>query len=214
MAIIESDQRVTTLRLTFAHQDGLAYAETLVNALSARPLLRIGPTLCEVQAVDLAGSEWTGISSWADLTSGTKGHTIRLEFATPTAITKRDGNGGRFMSLFPAPLDVFSGLSRRWLALDGPALPDDLERFLQAGGCVVSGYGLRSVEFRTLERTQIGFTGWVIYRIAYRSPQTSLNENEARHIAALNALGRLAFFTGVGYQTTRGMGATKVMVSE
>jgi CRISPR-associated endoribonuclease Cas6 len=118
------------------------------------------------------------------------------------------------MSLFPAPLDVFSGLSRRWQSLEGPALPDGLEHFLQVGGCVVSRYGLRSVEFRTSERTQIGFTGWVIYRVAYRSPQTSPNDNEATHIAALNALGRLAFFTGVGYQTARGMGATKVMVSE
>jgi CRISPR-associated endoribonuclease Cas6 len=220
LALVESDRmgNTATLRLTFAHQDGLAYAETVVNALSAQPALRIDSTMCDIEGVDLTGSEWTGISTWSDLVADADRqadrHTIRLEFATPTAITKRDGHSGRFMSLFPTPLDVFSGLSRRWHALDGPALMDDLEGFVQTGGCVVSGYDLRSVEFRTSERTQIGFTGWVLYRVACRTRGSWLSEHEAANVVALNALGRLAFFTGVGYQTARGMGATQVTISK
>ena len=84
-------------------------------------------------------------------------------FVTPAAITKSNGNGGRFSSLFPEPVDIFRGLNRRWQSLEGPELPDDLEKFVQAGGCVVSNYSLRAIEFQTPERTQIGFLGWVVY---------------------------------------------------
>jgi CRISPR/Cas system endoribonuclease Cas6 (RAMP superfamily) len=69
---------------------------------------------------------------------------------------------------------------------------------------VVANYRLRTVEFRTQERTQIGFVGWAVYEC---------RKLEAAHVSALNALARLAFFTGVGYQTARGMGAVKTTLS-
>jgi len=205
VALVGNSRKAATLRLTFMASDGLAYANTLVNALSARPALRLGQTVCDVGSADLTSSDWAGMGTWADLMAGPTGRYIRLAFLTPTAITKRDANGGRFTALYPEPGDVFSGLARRWQALVGPALPDDLDQFVQGGGCVVSGYRLHTVQFRTPERTQIGFTGWVVYEC---------RKDSAGQMAALNALARLAFFTGVGYQTARGMGAVQPKIAD
>ncbi len=211
LSIVEGPGWAPLLRLTFMAQEGLAYAQTLVNALTTRPTLRLGSTLCDLGSVDFNGSDWSGVSTWADLVSETKGRHLHLTFATPTAITKRDDRGGRFTSLYPEPLDVFGGLARRWQALAPGArqgleslrLPDELEHFLRTGGCVVANYRLRTVEFHTSERTQLGFTGWVVYEC---------RQDERACVSALNALARLAFFTGVGYQTARGMGATKTAI--
>lgn len=200
VAIVRSDERSAMLRLAFMAQEGLDYAHALMDALATKPILRLGRTTCEVESVDLTNSGWAGISTWADLIPEESSRHIRFAFATATAIMKRAGNNGRFSALFPEPLDIFSGLARRWRSLEGPPLPDNLEEYLRTGGCVVSDYRLHTEKFRTKKRTQIGFTGWVIYEC---------RRNEHTQVLALNALARLAFFTGVGYQTARGMGAVK-----
>ncbi len=192
------------LRITFMDQDGLHYAHSLLNALSKQLTLRIGSIVCDIVAFDVGNTEWTGVSTWADLLAGTPARSMRFVFNTPTAITKRDTDGGRFMSLYPDPLTVFSGLARRWQALDGPALPDDLRNYLQGGDCVVANYELTTIEFHTTERIQIGFMGHIVY--------TCL-QNNLPYILAFNALARLAFYTGVGYQTARGMGITRTTCS-
>lgn len=205
VAIMGNSRKAAALRLTFMASDGLAYANALVNALSARPVLRLGQTVCDVGPADLTNPDWSGVGTWADLTPGPPERHIRFTFATPAAITKRGENGDRFTALYPEPGDLFAGLARRWESLNGPALPDNLDQFVQGGGCVVSGYRLRTVQFHTPERTQIGFTGWVVYEC---------RKDSVEQVTALNALARLAFFTGVGYQTARGMGAVQVKVSD
>ncbi|MBU0492757.1 MAG: CRISPR system precrRNA processing endoribonuclease RAMP protein Cas6 [Chloroflexi bacterium] len=197
--------QTTRLRLTFMAPDGLRYANALVNALSARPALCLGQTLCDVGPADLTSSDWAGVGTWADLMPESVGRHMRLAFLTPTAITKRDAQGGRFTALYPEPSAVFAGLARRWQSLAGPELPADLEQFVHGGGCVIAGHRLRTVQFRTTERTQIGFTGWTVYEC---------RQDSAAHAAALNALVRLAFFAGIGYQTARGMGAVQVRISD
>ncbi len=206
IAIVDSTKEIATLRVTFMAQDGLTYANALINALSSRPVLRLGRTTCAVEAVNLANPNWARISTWSDFTEfENPARRIHFRFVTPTGITKRDDAGSRFISLYPEPLDIFSGLARRWQALDGPALPSDLEKFIRAGGCVVSRHKLHTVEFRTKERTQIGFVGQVVYEC---------RKKEIEYVAALNGLAQLAHFTGVGYQTARGMGAVQVVTSD
>ncbi len=70
---------------------------------------------------------------------------------------------------------------------------------------MVSRHKLRTVQFRTKERTQIGFVGQVVYEC---------RKKEVECVAALNSLAQLAHFTGVGYQTARGMGAVQVVTSD
>lgn len=204
LAIIESTPQQAGLRVTFMDKQGLTCADALVNALSVYPMLRLGSTSWAVESVDVTDSQWAGLATWSDLTATENpGHHIRFQFVTPTAITKQDGDGGRFVSLYPDPTSLFSGLARRWQGLGGPALPDDLERFIEAGGCVVSNHSLYTTTFSTAERTQIGFVGHTVYECR-KSDRTYTN--------ALHALSRFARFTGVGYQTGRGMGAVQVSV--
>jgi hypothetical protein len=205
ISIVESNAHTAKLRLTFMAQEGLAYANILADALSSRSELRLGQRLCDITAADMNDPCWAGVSTWADLLGETTGKHIHFKFITPTAITKSDGNGGRFISPFPVPLDIFSGLARRWQALKGPPLPNDLNAYVHSGGCVVANYRTRADTFALQRRKQVGFTGWVLYECRH---------DNAPCVAALNALGRLASFTGVGYQTMRGMGAVQVKITD
>lgn len=203
LAIVDNELQRTLLRLTFTGMDGLEHAIALTNALAARPRLQIRSATCRVKGVDLSNPDWCNISTWADLLSGPHGQYIEFAFTTPTAIAKRDGDNNRFFSLFPEPLDVFSGLAWRWRALRGPELPGNLERFIDKGGLVVRSHRLHTTSFETSERRQIGFVGSVTY--------TFLSD-DVLYVAALNSLARLAAFTGVGYHTAQGMGAVKVKI--
>lgn len=205
IALIDSTKDSAILRLTFMAEDGLAYANMLVNRLAAYPTLRLGNAIGEVEAVNLADPDWAGVSTWADFVDHYE-NSLQFRFITPTAITKRGHGHTRYMSLYPDPFSVFSGLARRWQALNGPKLPHDLEEFIESGGCVVSRHNLHTIEFSREGHTQIGFVG----RVVYECCQT----DQVEYIVALNALARLAPFTGVGYQTARGMGAVQVLTSK
>lgn len=201
--LLEKNQ--PALRLTFMAVEGLTYAHLLLNRLAQEPLLRLGSHSWTIEAVDLTPSPWSGVQSWTDLLTPSASPVMRFIFATPTAIMKLAGNGGRFTALYPDPPTLFGGLAWRWRALAGPALPVEVEGLLQSGGCVIAAYALQTTSFRTKERTQLGFEGWVAY-------ECRTHNREA--IRSLNALARLAFFTGVGYQTMRGMGAVQVQMAQ
>jgi CRISPR-associated endoribonuclease Cas6 len=205
LAIVDHRNQTPLLRIAFMALDGLVCAHLLIDGLTRDSTLQLGPTTCDVSAVTVESGSWSGVSTWADITAESIGRHLRFHFVTPTAITKRGDCGERFFSLFPDPFDVFAGLARRWMALDGPSLPADLADFLKSGGCVTANHDVQTTEFRTRERTQIGFVGRVVYEC--RKPSSP-------HLDALRALTRLAFFTGVGYQTARGMGLTQTSITE
>ncbi len=205
IGIIEQPKAPSLLRLSFMAEEGLKYADLLITAFGAKPSLRIGRAICDVVRINMDQGSWSGLSTWADIMARSTGRQLRFLFATPTAIAKRSETWGRFFSLLPEPIDVFAGLARRWQALDGPPLPDDFTDFLKAGGCVISNHDLRTIEFRTAERTQIGFVGAVTYEC---------QKSSQPHLQTLQSLTRLAFFTGVGYQTARGMGLTRTSIGE
>ncbi len=198
ISFVESDQARPLLRLTFMAKEGLSYANTLATALANIDHLRLGAAVVAVEAIELMNSPWVGISTWEDLLAGAPHASMRLRFMTPTAITKCSADGLRFMSLYPEPRDVFNGLIRRWKGLGGPELPADLSDFVASGSCFVANHALHTIEFQTLERIQIGFVGHAVYQCRNATHP---------HLYALNALARLAFFCGIGYQTARGMGA-------
>lgn len=205
LAIVDGNRRDATLRLTFLTPEGVLCANALMAALFANPVLRVGNIRYEITAVNPNDSQWGGISTWSDFCVEPARRFMSFVFITPTAIRKKGDDGMPFASLYPDPLDVFSGLRRRWQALAGPALEDGLEEFIHAGGCVISSHNLRTVEFRMPEHTQIGFVGRATYECLRDAPEC---------ISALNALARFAFFAGVGYQTARGMGAVTTRVED
>jgi len=204
VAFVEGDQTFSNLRLTFMAEDGVAYVNLLVNALATNPVLRLGKNCWRIVGIELAPSTWSGVQTWADLLAEPFGPYLHITFVTPTAFMKQDGDGCRFTALYPDPVTLFSGLIHRWQALTGPSLPEGLLPFLQAGKCLISSYHLQTQKFQTAERTQLGFCGWAAYEYASLASE---------YLAPLNALARLAVFTGVGYQTARGMGAVRVTIA-
>lgn len=205
IAIVKSEPGAAILRVTFMGEKALDYANLLMSELSTRPELKLGYAIGHVESLDLGDPTWGGMVSWADLVAAPPQKQIRLHFITPTAITKRDALNIRFTALFPDPVDIFSNLARRWRELAGPAIPIDIERFIESGGCVISGHKLSTVEFTTRDRTQLGFVGQVQYQIRW--------PDQTEYVTALGALSRLAQFTGIGYQTPRGMGAIRVTLT-
>lgn len=204
LAFVEGTPRCVLLRLTFMAEEGVTYANLLINAFATQPLVRLGSKRWCIVSVDLSPSVWTGVQTWADFLAEPVSSSVHLTFVTPTAFMKQDGDRKRFTALYPDPVTLFSGLVYRWNALAGPPLPEGLDRFLQAGKCLVSSYHLQTVKFHTSERTQLGFCGWAVY---------GCSADTGGYLRALNALARLAVFTGVGYQTARGMGAVRMTIA-
>lgn len=203
IALIDSDyspESAQSLRVVIISPAAVDYAGIVFDALSRQSTLQLGRTSADIRNVAISGTPWSGVATWADLIGDQAELAMRFEFVTPTAIMKQDDHGRRFSALLPEPQDIFRSLIRRWQALEGPPLPDHMDTYLHGGGCVIAHHHIRTIEYQTQNRTQIGFVGTVTYQCRKYEPAC---------ISALNALARLAFFTGIGYQTARGMGLVR-----
>lgn len=205
IALLPQNRTRALLRFTFMDKEASAYVNALVTSGVLHGDVRLGDQFCTITDLSLAHLGYTGVATWGDICKPTCHRHITIVFNTPTAINKQTGEGKRFASLYPEAEDIFLGLVRRWHGLLGPALPASLEQYLVDHGCVVAGHELRTVQFKTRERTQIGFTGRVTY-------ECMTGDEEC--ITALNWLTRLAFYTGIGYQTARGMGAVRIWLQD
>lgn len=199
-AILPSAQPIARIRLVFHSQASASFHQSLLTALYQSPILRLGRTICDIQDIEVTPSEWSGVASWSDLLSGPVSSHISLQFVTPTAFMKTDGSNRRYSWLFPVPADVFIGLQRRWTSLGGPELAADLIDLLKDAHCIATEYQLQTSAFQALERLQIGFCGSATYLLHQSSPE---------FIQSMCALARFAHYTGVGYQTARGMGLVR-----
>jgi CRISPR-associated endoribonuclease Cas6 len=209
IALEEISHRDAKLRVNFMDESGQAYILSLMQAIYEQPNLRLGDVNCIVSGVghlvDRVIPSCCKLQTWNDLVNGSSKHCMFFNFMTPTAFNKCDEDGNRFTWLFPTTVELFTGLARRWRSLSGPSLPNSLEEYIFGGGCLVSSHELKTVKFNTKERTQIGFIGRVTYEC---------RKNDPANINALNSLTRMSFFTGVGYQTARGMGAVRVGMAD
>jgi CRISPR-associated endoribonuclease Cas6 len=125
---------------------------------------------------------------------------LTLDFLTPTAFSlgqNKVTKAYRIRSL-PDPKTVFSALRKKWIKLGGRA-PDDAfdewtQRYVEA-----EPLSLRFQSAYVENRRLTGFVGRVSFR-AY---------DDTRWLPFLHLLADAAFWTGVGYQTTSGMGQTR-----
>lgn len=204
IALLTGSKRTPKLRLTLIDDNGISYTNTVINALAQQQTLQLGRQNFTIGNIKLDNTSWAAVATWTDLWDDAPRKFIRFLFMTPTAFTKRARNE-KFYSLFPTPVNVFTGLTRKWRVLNGPTLPDGLLDWITGGGCVVAEHRLETKNFRVNQWTQIGFIGTITYEI--------LGENDV-YTRALNGLAKLAFFTGIGCQTARGMGLTQVRLSD
>ena len=124
---------------------------------------------------------------------------LRLNFASPTTFR----SGGNYQ---PVPMAgwVFGSLIDRWNTFSPVALSPDARRFAEE--CVVlSRYRLRTRAVPYKNIVQMGCIGDVHYIIV----------NRDRYWASvMNLLADFAFFSGVGYQTTVGLGQTQRILKQ
>jgi hypothetical protein len=182
----------TTLRITFAHRNGINYLDRLLTALAGQ-CLNTQQAEYLVDAIDLPDDIWAGINTWQDLLTETTTPVISLVFITPAALTHKHNS-----IVFPEPLILFGDLLEKWQSLNGPVLPNELNHYLKTGGCVVADYHLSTQSFCTEQEQHRGLVGQIKYQCR--------KDNKAC-ITALHALARLASYTSVGYYTALGMGA-------
>jgi len=124
---------------------------------------------------------------------------VEVEFAAPTAFR----SAGRTVPL-PLPALVFGGLATRWNDFAPVAISDEVRRFAEE--CLaISRYRLKTVAVKAKgQSVQIGFVGSCRY--------TALNRDRY-WLGLIQMLADYAFYAGVGYQTTAGLGQARRAVA-
>ena len=192
------------LRLT-----GLTQAiSTHLQRLAAEPpatavIDRVLFQICEA-TVDSAAHRWAGQSSYEALASQQLARrplaTLQMEFASPTTFRMTGTHGQKRSWPVPMPRWVFGSLYRQWnqfspVPLD-PALPDFIEEYL-----VLSQYRLSTRAVPGKGRIpQMGCVGEAAFAVIAEDNWLT---------SQLHLLTQFAFYSGVGYQTTTGLGQTR-----
>lgn len=193
-----------SLRVTLL--DDRLYAELMGRFLEeGRPALRLGEVafLIAQVLVTPGSSPWAGYTTWEALMETPAASSATLEFLTPTAFHLGQRPWGKRFHLLPEPLLVFRSLLRTWNAFAPAGLTMEagpLEAYLEEEAIVQALAGLRTVMWRYPRHLQIGFVGQVTYGFP--------GEDEALR-QRLFALAEFAFYAGVGYKTTMGMGQVR-----
>lgn len=162
--------------------------------------LRLGQARFAVREVlaTPGGHPWVHATTWAELLHAARPcPSLTLHFVTPTAFTLgTDEQGRKQIGLFPEPAAVFGSLLRRWNDLASVPLPSDV---LSRVTILPSRYELSTTMLHFSTSPQLGFVGQCRYQL----------RGSADDLRTLNALAAAAFFLGVGYKTTQGMGLVR-----
>lgn len=181
-----------------------AFSEHLLRLVEKPPqsIELEGVTLVVQRAtMDSTEHPWAGQISYEELASrrlwpgGRPNAHAELEFASPTTFH----SGGRNVPL-PLPGLVYGSLVEKWNAFSPVALPEEVRCF--ADECLaISRYRLAThVVSGKEEALQVGFTGTCRYIALRRDPFW---------LGLIQLLTDYAFYAGVGYQTTTGMGQAR-----
>lgn len=194
------------LRFTLLEPSLFRAFRTILLTRGADLRLRIGPGAFRVVgAAGTTGSHpWAGAVRAADLTTLAPVREVTLELAAPAAWSI-GGDGFRRMELLPAPGLVFGGLASAWNAWCGTVagrMSPDVRRYAEQS-VVVSRLRLETRALWFGGRPQLGTVGTVTY--------TLLRGIEGAVARQLRTLAEFAFFSGVGYRTTMGMGQVRYL---
>ena len=137
---------------------------------------------------------WVGSTDWQTLTTLPAQHTITMSFWSPTAFSLSNHQ----FHLFPEPLFVWESLLRVWnrstpehLNMAKPPLCDCARHHISVASCV-----LETAFLHFPKHVQKGFVGRCTYQLTVAHPL----------LANLTTLAAFAYYAGVGYKTTMGMG--------
>ncbi len=192
---LDTDHHASRKPWSWSGEVGASPCSLLVGLLDDRLADRF------LRGADAAGApvRQVAAASWSELRSGRARDCWQLEFTSP--VTFRRGN--RFLP-WPSPSAVFGSLRAAWRHFGAPEV-GDLELDLRLDPLVVTAIcGASRTERVTVhEQASVlvgGFVGTVGYAVdGDADPQ------------AVDALVRLAPFSGVGAYTTRGFGGVRTL---
>jgi len=175
----------------------------------ARPTLRLGGVDFLVSEVltTPGSSPWAGYTSFGQLWEKAEAaEEITLEFTSPTAFNLGTKEWGKHFAVFPEPRLVFRSLLKMWNGYAPLAFAEEPLREYVAENVVVKRHDIRTQMLRYPRHFQVGFVGRCTYGLMGEG-----HEDEKR---ALNALADFAFYSGVGYHTTMGMGQCRRIAND
>ncbi|MCB0160106.1 MAG: CRISPR-associated endoribonuclease Cas6 [Caldilineaceae bacterium] len=186
--------------------------ERLFGAFMRRLLTEAGPTI-RLGAIRFAVTEvlgapgshpWVGYAGMDELVRlGDPPDRWLLEFASPTAVRWGEADDGtRRVEVFPQPRMAVAGLRKRWDDWTGQDWGRDFEEWVERNVVVSRVHNWRTQPFRYRKQTYVGGLGTLEYRLL-----DGRNQVAAAH---LHRLLHLAFYTGVGYKTTHGLGQVRL----
>jgi CRISPR-associated endoribonuclease Cas6 len=174
-----------------------------------RPVLRLGRVLFLIKEILATpeGSPWAGYTSFAEMVARAARQPasplIALEFRSPTAFSFGQKPWGRQVHVLPDPRLVFGSLAKTWATFAPPALgldPRAVRAYAEENVVIQRLDGLQTRMLHFGRYPQVGFVGRVTYRVMDRA------EDAEGWRQILNTLAGFAFYAGVGYKTTMGMG--------
>lgn len=183
----------------------ILYSGITGGAASIR-LGRIPFTITE--ALGAPGSHpWVGYTSWEELASleATPARWV-VEFLSPTAIRWGEAdNKARRVEIFPLPRLAIASLRTLWDRTTGDAWGRDFEEWVERNIAVGRVWHWESQPFPYQKQTYVGGMGKLEYRV--------LDPRNRANVAHFHRLLTLAFYAGVGYKTTHGLGQMRIVSS-
>lgn len=219
--------RITLLRgeLFPLLYDALMHSNITEGRNSRTPFMQIGKQQFSLEEVILSNDDpsgWTGFVSLSEMVEKIKCqrlsvvHPLTLEFASLTTFnrtTMRSKNYGIHHARLPLPWYVFPGLARRWEEVAGPDLAtmvqrELIEQYIQDDGMIIVDYDLRTHCLKFTTHQQQGFVGICKYHLRGSDEETK-SEASLTVRQQILLLAHLAFYCGVGYKTSMGMGRVR-----
>ncbi len=147
---------------------------------------------------------------------------MTLDFSYLTTFNRSQnikvGGYGPHYALLPLPQYVFPNLARRWEDIAPPELagvvqPQRIEEYTLADGEIIKNYDLQPNIINFTKHIQHGFVGRCTYLLR---PEAGTNEERDQEEQLslrqqLWLLAQLAFYTGIGYKTSMGMGRARLV---
>jgi CRISPR-associated endoribonuclease Cas6 len=184
------------------------FIQHLLN--SGRPAIRLGAIDFAITHVYGApGSHpWVGYTTLDDLRAlNETPNRWLLNFESPTAIRWGDAdNGTRRVMLFPLPRMAIAGLRTRWDRLTGEQWGRDFEEWVERNIIVSWVKSWRTESFTFQRQSYVGGLGVLEYHL--------LDDREQANAVHFHRLLHLAFYTGIGYKTTHGLGQVRLVSHE
>ncbi len=208
-------------------QDALLRFNPEVGETRRPPFMQIGKQLFMLEEVQIGQNDttgWTGFTSLNALldkvkaTGMTRNHPLTLEFASLTTFNRNPAKGydyGNHYARMPLPQYVFPNLVRRWQDIAPPEMQEyvQLERveaYAANDGVIIADYDLKTHQMHFTTHVQPGFLGKCVYQLR-GTDEAVTAERPLTLRQQLLLLGHLAFYCGVGYKTSMGMGQTRLI---